>query len=193
MAKFKFKYGVMNSGKSQELLRIWYSYTDGNILDKSALVMTPKRDDRYGHGRVTSRAGQQIPAHVISQETPVRYYLDHFDDFSETECILVDEVQFLSQQDIYDLKTFVLERNIPVIAFGLLKDFQNNLFEGSQACIVVAEEIAEVETICSKCRKKAIMNVRLDANGDKLEHGEQIEIGGNETYVSVCHDHWLNS
>lgn len=191
MAKFKFKYGVMNSGKSQELLRIWYSYTGGDINCKSVLVLAPEHDNRHGIGKVTTRAGQQIPARVISESTPVSHYLDNTEVLQHIECVLVDEAQFLSKQNIFDLKEFCVYHNIPVIAFGLLTDFQNNLFEGSQACLVVAEEISEVETICSKCRKKAIMNMRIDEHGNKLEQGEQVQIGGNESYVPVCHYHWL--
>lgn len=192
MAKMRFKHGVMGSGKSQELLRIWYRYTDGDILNRSVLLLAPHKDDRYGSGKITSRAGQQVPANVISDETPVRYYLENLDLFPETECVLVDEVQFLSKQDVYDLKEFVLMHDIPVIAFGLLKDYQNELFEGSQACVIVSEEISEVETICERCRRKAIMNLRIDTDGEPIRQGQQIEVGGDDRYISVCHKHWLD-
>lgn len=192
MAKMRFKHGVMGSGKSQDLLRIWYRYTGGDILNQSVLLLAPKKDDRYGSGKITSRAGQQIPAHIISEELSVRYYLDNLDMFPETECVLVDEVQFLSKQDIYDLKEFVLKHDIPVIAFGLLKDYQNELFEGSQACVIVSEEVSEVETICERCRSKAIMNLRIDEKGQPVRHGQQIEVGGDDRYISVCHKHWID-
>lgn len=180
----------MNSGKSQELLRVWYSYTNGDITDTSVLVLTPEVDDRHGSGRVTTRAGQQILAQVISEDKPAKYYVDNYKEFGEIECVLIDEIQFLSKEDVRHLKDFTLKYDIPVIAFGLMKDFQNNIFEGSQAAIIYAEEISEVETICAKCRSKAIMNVKVDEHGNKITKGAQIQIGAEEAYISVCNKHW---
>lgn len=185
MAKFKFKYGVMNSGKSQELIRVWYNYT---TQGRKVLVLTPAVDDRYGVGKVTTRAGESISAAALSD--------NFYDEIKQAyvegiECVLVDEVQFLSKEAVEYLKHFfVLGKGIPVLAYGLLKDFQNNLFEGSQACLIVAEELEEIETICHYCTKKATMNKRINENGDKVADGEQVLVGGNDSYVQCCHEHW---
>lgn len=193
MAKFRFKYGVMNSGKSQELLRIWYSYTGGNVNNKNVMVMTPATDDRYGVGKVTTRSGNSIAAEVVDQNRDVAWYLDNYKGlgYTELECILVDEINFFTPKDVQALKSFVLDKDIPVIAFGLLKDFQNNLFPGSREAVIVAELMQEVESKCHYCNSKAIMNKRIDKDGNKLSEGNQIEIEGPGTrYVQVCHKHW---
>lgn len=185
MAKFKFKYGVMNSGKSQELIRVWYNYT---TQGRKVLVIAPAVDDRYGVGLVTTRAGESIPAIALSD----KFYSEIKGlDISEIECVLIDEVQFLPKEAIEYIKHhFTLSNGIPVLAYGLLKDFQNNLFEGSQACLILAEEIEEIETICYYCTKKATMNKRVDQDGNKIADGAQILVGGNESYVQCCHEHW---
>lgn len=192
MAKFKFKYGVMNSGKTQELLRIWYSYTKGVELEK-ALVLCPEKDDRYRVGTVTSRTGQSIEATTVDDSWYITMLVQIYTEelalpenersYDIPEVVLVDEIQFFDEGSVYELKGFV-DLGIPVIAFGLLKDFQNNLFEGTQAAIAVAEEMQEIETICDFCNKKAIMNLRV---GDSKE---QIVVGGNEMYHPVCHNHY---
>lgn len=193
MAKFRFKYGVMNSGKSQELLRIWYSYTGGNVNNKNVMVMTPATDNRYEVGKVTTRSGNSIAAEVVDQNRDVAWYLDNYKGlgYTELECILVDEINFFTPEDVQALKSFVLDKDIPVIAFGLLKDFQNNLFPGSREAVIVAELMQEVESKCHYCNRKAIMNKRIDKDGNKLSEGNQIEIEGPGTrYVQVCHRHW---
>lgn len=183
----------MNSGKSQELLRIWYSYTGGNVNNKNVMVMTPATDNRYEVGKVTTRSGNSIAAEVVDQNRDVAWYLDNYKGlgYTELECILVDEINFFTPQDVQALKSFVLDKDIPVIAFGLLKDFQNNLFPGSREAVIVAELMQEVESKCHYCNRKAIMNKRIDKDGNKLSEGNQIEIEGPGTrYVQVCHRHW---
>lgn len=185
MAKFKFKYGVMNSGKSQELIRVWYNYT---TQGRKVLVLAPAVDDRYGVGKVTTRAGESITATTLSDN----FYKEINNlNLEDIECVLIDEVQFLSFETIEYIKHhFVLGKGIPVLAYGLLKDFQNNIFVGSQACLIMAEEIEEIETICHYCVKKATMNKRIDRNGNKVAGGAQVVVGGNDSYVQCCHEHW---
>lgn len=183
MAKFKFKYGTMNSGKSQELHRIWYSYTGGDVNSKRALLVVPSIDTRFGVGKVTTRAGATLEALTVEPGSMFDTVLLNIT--KEVECILVDEVQFFSREDIFELKSILMTTGIPVIAFGLLTDFQNNIFEGTQAVLAVAEEISEIETICSMCTSKAIMNLRLGDNKDV------VAIEGEVEYLPVCHKHYL--
>lgn len=182
MAKLKFKYGTMNSGKSQELHRIWYSYTNGDPDSRRALVVVPSVDTRFGVGKVTTRSGASITALTADPGGLFDVLMANLSD--DVECILVDESQFFLREDIMDLKSILLSTNVPIIAFGLLTDFQNNLFEGTQALLAVAEEISEIETICAMCTSKAIMNLRLGDNTDV------IAIEGEVQYLPVCHKHY---
>ena len=179
MAKFKFKYGTMGAGKSQELLRTLYNYrTRGDKLD-----------DRYGVGRVTSRTGDQQEAIAISSMKDIENICSLKDN---PVCVLIDEAQFFKKEWLEKLKEFfVIENNVPIIAYGLKTDFQNNLFEGTMACLTLAEEIKEIENICKFCNKKAIMNMRIDESGKKVKEGKQVDIGGNDKYIAVCHYHYL--
>lgn len=188
MAKFKFKHAVMRAGKSQELARVAYNY---KVKGDEALVIVPSTDNRHGIGKVTARSGEQLDAIAIEPGT-MRKFLDEY--FAKGEpnivAILLDEVQFFTREDIFALKEVVVYRDIPVIAYGLKTDFQNNLFEGTAAALVVAEEIYEIETVCSYCNKLAIMNLRM-CNGKPVKEGEQIQIGDDE-YLQVCHYHYDN-
>ena len=186
MAKFKFKYGTMGAGKSQELLRTLYNYrTRGD----NVIVLCSKLDDRYGVGRVTSRTGDHQEAIAISSMKDIENICSLKDN---SVCVLIDEVQFFKKEWLEKLKEFfVIENNIPIIAYGLKTDFQNNLFEGTVACLTLAEEIKEIENICKFCNKKAIMNMRIDESGKKVKEGKQVDIGGNDKYIAVCHYHYL--
>jgi thymidine kinase len=186
MAKFKFKYGTMGAGKSQELLRTLYNY---NSRGDKVLVLTSKIDDRYGVGKVTSRTGDSKEAIAISSMEDIKKVCDLKDN---PVCVLIDEVQFFKKEWLEKLKEFfVIEHNIPIIAYGLKVDFLNNLFEGTMACFTLAEEIHEIENICKFCNKKAIMNMRVDENGKKVAEGKQVDIGGNDKYIAVCHYHYI--
>ena len=186
MAKFKFKYGTMGAGKSQELLRTLYNYrTRGD----NVIVLCSKLDDRYGVGRVTSRTGDQQEAIAISSMKDIQNICSLKDN---PVCVLIDEAQFFKKEWLEKLKEFfVIENNVPIIAYGLKTDFQNNLFEGTVACLTLAEEIKEIENICKFCNKKAIMNMRIDESGKKVKEGKQVDIGGNDKYIAVCHYHYL--
>ena len=168
----------MNSGKSIEVLRVAHNYEEQG---KKVLLLTSVMDDRFGVGKIASRIGMQKGATVVDE------HLDMV-ALAQTErpnCILVDEAQFLNKDQVSQLIEVVDELDIPVIAYGLRADFMGQLFEGSDALLAVADTIEEIKTVCWYCDKKAIMNMRCK-DGVPIFHGEQIQIGGNESYVPVC-------
>ncbi|MEW9702127.1 thymidine kinase [Paenibacillus sp. SI8] len=178
MAKLYFRYGTMNSGKSIEVLRVAHNYEEQG---KKVLLLTPVVDTRFGAGKVASRIGMQKSAIVVDENLDM-IELAHTE---QPNCILVDEAQFLNKEQVAQLIDIVDNLNIPVIAYGLRADFMGELFEGSTALIAVADTIEEIKTVCWYCDKKAIMNMRCK-DGEPIFHGEQIQIGGNESYVPVC-------
>jgi thymidine kinase len=178
LAKLYFRYGTMNSGKSIEVLRTAHNYEEQG---KKVLLFTPSVDDRSGTGIVASRIGMQKHAIVIKDDIDmVQIALQE-----RPNCILIDESQFLHKSQVEQLVRIVDELDIPVIAYGLRADFLGDLFPGSYQLLAIADKIEEIKTICWYCNKKAIMNMRLD-NGKPVFHGEQIKIGGNESYLPVC-------
>lgn len=187
MAKFRFKHAVMTAGKSQELARVHYNY---RIKNQKVLVLVPSTDNRSGEGVVAARSGERLTAMSIQPGTMRAWLEENLDKHDETVCILTDETQFFTKDDIFALKELaVVGKDIPVIAYGLKSDFQSNLFEGSAACLAVAEEIIEIETVCAFCNDKAIMNMRFN-NGKPTKEGQQVLIG-DEEYRQVCHYHYL--
>lgn len=189
MAKFKFKHAVMTAGKSQELARVHYNY---KIKDQKVLVIVPSTDNRSGEGVVAARSGEKIQAISIEPGKMRSWLNSNKHSLENATCILTDETQFFMRDDIFALKEIaVVNFGIPVIAYGLKSDFKGDLFEGSAACLVVAEEIIEIETVCAFCNKKAIMNLRFH-NGKPIKIGEQVLIGDNE-YRQVCHYHYLQN
>ncbi|MEF3313377.1 thymidine kinase [Paenibacillus sp. GYB004] len=178
MAKLYFRYGAMNSGKSIEVLRTAHNYEEQG---KQALLFTPAIDDRYGTGVITSRIGIRKEAVVITSKLDMYKLAER----EKPDCILVDEAQFLNESQVKALCDIVDELNIPVIAYGLRADFQGKLFEGSYHLMALADKIEEVKTVCWHCQRKATMNMRCK-DGVPVFEGEQIMIGGNESYVPVC-------
>ncbi|NEW07016.1 thymidine kinase [Paenibacillus sp. SYP-B3998] len=178
MAKLYFRYGTMNSGKSIEVLRVAHNYEEQG---KKVLLLTPVVDDRFGVGKVVSRIGMQKSAIVVDDKLD----MIELTRAEQPNCILVDEAQFLNKSQVGQLIEIVDHLNIPVIAYGLRADFMGQLFEGSTALIAFADTIEEIKTVCWYCDKKAIMNMRCK-DGEPIFHGEQIQIGGNESYVPVC-------
>lgn len=185
MAKLYFKYGTMKSGKTLDLIRTYDSYT---VTGRNVLVITPSLDDRYGVGKVKSRLGVEIKSFPFEVNTlqsilglPI---LDKFD------IILVDEAQFFSAEDITTLRDISINRDIPVIAYGLKTTFQGELFEGSKALLEMAEDISEIKSVCNFCSSKAIMNLRLD-NGEPVYTGDVVQLGDSD-YVPVCYKHYMN-
>lgn len=186
MAQLYYRYGAMNSGKTIEIIKVAHNYEEQN---KNVMIMTSALDTRSGVGNVSSRIGLQREAYPIIDETNV------FDVISQANpkpnCVLIDEAQFLKKEHVCQLAEIVDELNIPVIAFGLKNDFQNHLFEGSEALLLYADKIEEMKTICWFCGKKATMNLRFHDHKPVYE-GEQIQMGGNESYYPVCRKHYFN-
>ena len=187
MAQLFFRYGAMNSGKSIEILKVAHNYEEQN---KHVLIFTSALDDRYRTGYVSSRMGLKREAIAIDSTT------DMFKIVSESavplNCILVDEVQFVSKSHVLQMARIVDELGIPVMGFGLKNDFQNNLFDGSKYMLLYADKIEEMKTICWFCEKKAIMALRVDEYKKPVREGNQIQIGGNDSYYPVCRKHHQN-
>lgn len=179
MAQFYFKYGAMNSGKSLEIIKVAHNYEEQN---KPVEIFTSALDNRTQVGSVASRTGYQRQAIPITDDMDL---YETIKALGKRYCILIDEAQFLKKDHILQLAKVVDELDIPVMAFGLKNDFTNELFEGSKYLLLYADKIEEVKTICWFCHKKAIMNLRF-ADGKPVYHGEQIQIGGNESYLPVC-------
>ncbi|MDO4680339.1 MAG: thymidine kinase [Aerococcus sp.] len=188
MAQLFFRYGAMNSGKSFEIIKVAHNYEEQH---KRVLVMTSAMDTRSGYGRVESRVGENRKALAIDEETDLFQVVKEANEEERVYCVLIDEAQFLLKYHIEACARIVDELNIPVMAFGLKNDFQNELFEGSKALLTLAEKIEEVKTICWFCGKKAIMNLRVN-DGKPVYEGEQIQIGGNESYYPVCRKHYYH-
>lgn len=178
MAQLYFRYATMNAGKSLEILKIAHNYEEQN---KRVLLFSPSIDDRYGRGKITSRLGISRDAIVLNEDTP----LFEIAEKDHPDCILVDEGQFLSRKQVISLCMVVDRLNIPVIVYGLKNDYRNKLFTGSEALLLLADKIEEVKAVCSYCSKKATMLIKFK-EGVPVSDGPQIEIGGNDKYVSVC-------
>lgn len=184
MAQLFFKHGAMNSGKSIEILKVAHNYEEQN---KPVLLFTSGIDDRDEVGYVSSRIGLRQKAIPVFDHTNLYEYVKHHHEQNEKLfCVLIDEVQFLRKEQVLQLTKIVDELNIPVMGFGLKNDFQNELFEGSRYMLIYSDKIEEMKTICWFCHKKATMNLRVDDNNKPVYTGEQIQIGGNDTYYPVC-------
>ncbi len=183
MAKLFFYYSSMNAGKSTTLLQSAHNYRERGLRP---LLFTPQLDTRAGKGQIASRIGLTAEAHAFSPADD----LFKLTDAQETiDCVLVDEAQFLSRAQVYQLGEIADRLNTPVLAYGLRTDFQGNLFEGSRHLLAWADKLVEIKTICH-CGSKATMVLRTDEEGTVLREGAQVEIGGNERYVSVCRKHF---
>jgi thymidine kinase len=186
MAKLYFYYSSMNAGKTTALLQSSYNYREKGM---STLLFTAAIDHRYGVGKIKSRIGLEEDAEIFSAEVNLQKAIENHLETKKIDCILIDEAQFLTKDHVYQLSEITDSRNIPVLAFGLRTDFLGNLFEGSQALLAWADELKELKTICY-CGKKATMVVRLDENNQPVREGSQIQIGGNDKYVSMCRKHF---
>ena len=186
MAQFFYYYGAMNSGKTIEVLKVAHNYEEQG---KPVIVMTSALDTREKFGTVKSRIGLSRKAEPIFDRTNIYKLVKKMNPHAN--CILVDEAQFLERHHIIELAKVVDLLNIPVMAFGLKNDFQNNLFEGSKYLLIYADKIKEVKTICWFCGHKATMNLRFH-DGKPIYRGEQIQVGGNEAYYPVCRKHYFH-
>lgn len=181
MAQLYFRYGTMNSGKSVEILKVAHNYEEQG---KRVMIFTSVVDDRYGQGYVASRIGLKREALVVGEETNMKTMVEQNQD-GLPHCVLVDEGQFLRRHHILQLTEIVDELDVPVIVYGLKNDFSNRLFEGSEALLLYADKLEEIKTICWFCDRKATMVLRMK-NGEPVYEGEQIQIGGNDSYIPVC-------
>jgi thymidine kinase len=186
MAKLYFYYSAMNAGKSTILLQSSYNYQERGM---NTLVFTPELDTRFGHARVTSRIGIESPATTFSPVENLLEITRGQHEREEIHCILVDEAQFLTKKQVRQLSDVTDGLDIPVLAYGLRTDFQGNLFEGSMQLLAWADTLVEIKTICH-CGSKATMVLRLDQSGRPVRDGDQVEIGGNDRYMSVCRKHF---
>lgn len=183
MAKLYFKYGAMGSSKSAQALITKFNYEERGM---KVWLLKPSTDNRDGEQVIKSRIGLEEKAVSISKEDSV---LELFRRGDAVDVIIVDECQFFTAEQIDDLRYIVDCYRIPVLCFGLRTDFMTKLFPGSLRLFEVADSISEIKTICS-CGSKAIVNARIDGNGKVLDEGEQVLIGGNESYIAMCHKCW---
>lgn len=186
MAKLYFYYSSMNAGKSTTLLQSAYNYRERGM---NTLIYTAAIDDRFGLGKVTSRIGIAEDAKLFTNETNLFLEIANELEKQPLHCILIDEAQFLTKSQVYQLTDIVDKLNIPVLCYGLRTDFQAELFEGSHYLLAWADELVELKTICD-CGHKAHFVLRLSAEGQPVKDGEQIQIGGNDRYLSVCRKHY---
>lgn len=187
MAKLYFYYSAMNAGKSTALLQASYNYQERGM---QTLLFAPAIDDRHKLGCISSRIGLTAEAGLFTTKNNL---LDEVEIFikqkKELKCVLIDEAQFLTKKQVLQLTVVVDRLNLPVLCYGLRSDFRAEPFEGSLYLLIWADEINEIKTVCY-CGRKAIMNIRFDAENQKITEGKQILIGGNERYVSVCRKHF---
>ncbi len=186
MAKLYFHYSTMNAGKSTALLQASHNYREGGM---QTYLITAQFDKRAGEGRIANRIGIAEPADTFGLSEELFVKIAERLKQSEVACVFIDEAQFLSKDQVWQLARAVDDLGIPVMCYGLRVDFQGNLFPGSAALLAWADEMREVRTICH-CGRKATMVIRRGPDGRALHEGEQVVIGGNETYVSLCRRHW---
>lgn len=186
MAKLFFHYSAMNAGKSTALLQADYNYRERGM---QTFLLTARLDDRGGAGRIASRIGIAAPAEKFAPGDDLFARIVVELDRGPCACAFVDEAQFLDEAQVWQLARVVDDLGIPVMCYGLRVDFRGRLFPGSAALLALADEIREVRTICH-CGRKATMVARIGPEGEVQRDGAQVQIGGNESYVSLCRRHW---
>ncbi len=186
MAQLYFYYSAMNAGKSTSLLQSAYNYKERGM---NALIYTAALDDRYGVGKVTSRIGLQADAKLYAKDDDLFASIKKECGNIKLDCVFIDEAQFLSKAQVLQLVDVVDELKIPVLAYGLRTDFLGETFEGSHYLLAWADKLSELKTVCH-CGRKASFVVRLDENGNAVNSGDQVQIGGNDSYESMCRKHF---
>lgn len=186
MAKLYFYYASMNAGKSTTLLQADFNYRERGM---ETMLWTAALDDRYGEGAVTSRIGLQAEAHRFDPETDLFNDINNEHNNRSLACVLVDEAQFLSREQVIQLADVADRLGIPVLCYGLRTDFQAQLFPGSAALLGLADSLVELKAVC-ECGRKSTMNLRVDEHGDAVREGAQTEVGGNDRYVALCRKHY---
>ena len=185
MAQLYYRYSTMNAGKSIELIKVAYNYEERG---QRVMTLLPAIDDRYGVGVITSRIGIKREAMLVKDDTNILELFLAEKEKGNIDCVLIDECQFLRKHHVEELIEIVDTFNVPVMAYGLKNDFRNQLFEGSYYMLIYADKIEEIKTICW-CGRKATMVARV-VDGKIVKQGEQIVIGGNDMYVSLCRKHY---
>ena len=186
MAQLYFYYSAMNAGKSTSLLQSAYNYAERGMR---AEIFTAALDNRFGQGKVASRIGLASSAHLFSPQSNMLDDISELHAQQKIHCVFIDEAQFLSKQQVQQLVAVVDELDIPVLAYGLRTDFLGETFEGSRYLLAWADKLIELKTICH-CGRKANFVVRIDAQGQAVKEGEQVEVGGNDRYESMCRKHF---
>lgn len=186
MAKLHFHYSTMNAGKSTLLLQAAHNYHEGGM---QTYLLTARLDGRAGVGRIGSRIGIGAAAETFGPDDDLFARIEARLQAGPCACVFVDEAQFLSKDQVWQLARVVDDLGVPVMAYGLRVDFRGELFPGSAALLAWADEMREVRTVCH-CGRKASMVVRKGPDGQALRDGAQVVIGGNETYQSLCRRHW---
>ena len=186
MAQLYFYYSAMNAGKSTSLLQSSYNYHERGM---KTVIYTAEIDNRFGKGKVSSRIGLSSEARLYNQHTDIGEEIRLLHAENQLHCVLVDESQFLTRQQVKSLTEVADFSDIPVLCYGLRTDFRGELSEGRQYLLAWADKLVELKTICH-CGRKASMVLRLDGKGRPFKEGEQVVIGGNERYISVCRKHY---
>ncbi|GAA5065633.1 thymidine kinase [Roseibacterium beibuensis] len=186
MAKLYFHYSTMNAGKSTLLLQASYNYNERGM---QTYLLTASFDDRAGAGKIGSRIGIEAEADTYTKDDDLFAKIAARLQQGPCACVLIDEAQWMTRDQVWQLAQAVDDLNVPVMAYGLRVDFRGELFPGSAALLALADEMREVRTICH-CGKKATMVIRVDENGKALTEGDQIEVGGNDRYVALCRRHF---
>ncbi len=189
MAKLYFYYSSMNAGKSTTLLQADFNYRERGM---ETMLWTAALDDRFGQGYVTSRIGLKADAHKFSPESDLAADIGAEHAKRPLACVLVDEAQFLSRDQVLQLGRVVDDIKIPVLCYGLRTDFQGELFPGSAALLGLADNLIEIKAVCH-CGRKSSMNLRVDADGKAVREGAQTEVGGNDRYVALCRRHFMEA
>lgn len=184
MAKLYFKYGAMGSSKSAQALITQFNYEE---LGMSVWLIKPSIDTRDGADIVRSRIGLKRSAQVI---TPEQDIIEAYKSAGTHDVIIADEAQFFTPEQIEQLRALVDDEDLPVLCFGLRTDFLTHFFPGSRRLMELADSITEIKTVCA-CGRKATVNARIDANGRVITHGDQVFLGGNDSYVAMCHKCWM--
>ena len=188
MAKLYFYYSSMNAGKSTTLLQADFNYRERGMR---TMLFTAAVDDRYGRATIASRIGIAATACLFEPGTDIRAKVEAEHAREPVSCLLIDEAQFLTRDQVFALAAICDEMNIAVLAYGLRTDFQANLFEGSKWLLALADTLTEIKAICA-CGRKATMNLRVDESGQAVSEGAQTEIGGNDRYIALCRRHFFD-
>ena len=186
MAKLYFNYSTMNAGKSAILLQASHNYRERGM---ETYLLTADFDGRAGVGKIASRIGIEAEADIYGQTDDLYAKIEARLAEGPVACVLIDEAQWMTRDQVWQLARAVDDLSVPVMCYGLRVDFRGELFPGSAALLALADEMREVRTICH-CGKKATMVIRVDADGNAVTEGAQIEVGGNDRYVSLCRRHW---